>query len=72
MSEWDRLPRFSKLASCLWPDRVEPTRRAEMNKLAAGEKKTLRDPALLSDEARKHVSPLGGEAVGWGRLKQRR
>jgi hypothetical protein len=47
----------------MYPDLVDPTRRAEMEKLARGEGKRLGGSALLSHEERKHVSQLGGVAV---------
>jgi hypothetical protein len=71
MSEWSKLPRFSKLSSCLYPHLVEPEIRAQMNKLAAGEKKQLRDPNLLSNETRGAVSPLGNVAKGWDKLRSK-
>jgi hypothetical protein len=70
MSDWDRLSRFSKLASAMFPNLVPPERRKEMDQIAAREGKRLRDPALLSDEARKHVSPLGGEAKPWPKARK--
>jgi hypothetical protein len=63
MSEWQGLPRFSKLASAMFPDQVSLERRAEMDKIARGEKRQLRGPGLLSHEARGATSPLGGTAV---------
>jgi hypothetical protein len=72
MSEWDRLPRFSKLASAMFPDQVSPERRAEMDKIARGEKRQLRGPGLLSHEARGAVSPLGNVAVGWDKLGKKK
>jgi hypothetical protein len=61
--DWNGLPRFSKLASALYPDQVPAERRQQMNKIAAGEGKRLGGANLLSHEARKHVSQLGGTAV---------
>jgi hypothetical protein len=72
MSEWDRLPRFSKLASALFPDQVPPDRRAEMDRIVRGEKRQLRGPNLLSHEKRGAVSPLGNVAVGWDKLGPRK
>jgi hypothetical protein len=65
--DWENLPRFSKLGSVMWPDQVPADRRATMNKLAAGEKRQLRGPGLLSHEARGAVSPLGGLATTKGK-----
>jgi hypothetical protein len=67
--EWSNLPRFSKLASAMFPDQVSPERRAEMDKIARGEKRQLRGPGLLSHEARGAVSPLGNVAKGWPEIK---
>jgi hypothetical protein len=68
---WEKLSRFSKLASCMYPDLVDPTIRAQMEKLAKGEGKSLRGANTLSDEARKHVSPLGNVASGWDKLRSK-
>jgi hypothetical protein len=71
MSEWDGLPRFSKLSSVLYPDQVSLERRAEMQKIAAREGKQLRGSTLLSHEERKHVSQLGGVAVSSQQQKRK-
>jgi hypothetical protein len=63
MSDWDRLIRFSKLASAMYPDLTPKDRRAQMERIAAGEGRRLGGANLLSHEARSHVSPLGGLAV---------
>jgi hypothetical protein len=47
----------------MYPDLVDAGRRREMDALARNEKKQLRGANLLSHEARKHVSQLGGVAV---------
>jgi hypothetical protein len=65
MSDWAKLDRFSKLASAMFPDLVPPERRKEMDAIARREGKSLRGPNLISDKARKHLSPLGGEAKPW-------
>jgi hypothetical protein len=68
MSEWERLPRFSKLASILYPAQVEADRRKEMDTVLRGEKRRPSEgPALLSDEKRGAVSKLGGVAKPWGK-----
>jgi hypothetical protein len=66
--DWSNPPRFSKLASAMFPDQVPPDRRATMNALARGEGKKLQGPNLLSHEERGAVSPLGNVAVGWDKL----
>jgi hypothetical protein len=71
MTEWNGLPRFSKLASCIYPDLVGPTRRAEMEKLAAGEGRRLGGSALIGHEKRGPVSQLGGLAVSSQQQKRK-
>jgi hypothetical protein len=61
--QWSNLPRFSKLASCMYPDLVDGQRRQQMEKLARGEGKRLGGSNLLSHQARGATSPLGGTAV---------
>jgi hypothetical protein len=65
---WANLPRFTKLASALYPDLVDAERRREMDALAHGEGRKLKGPELLSHEKRGAVSPLGNVAVGWDKL----
>jgi hypothetical protein len=60
---------MEKLASVLYPEQIPLERRREMERIATGEGKRLHGPALVSDEARKHVSPLGGVAKGWNKPK---
>jgi hypothetical protein len=68
---WEKLDRFSKLSSCLYPHLTPPERQREMQQIAAREKKRPPvGPATLSDEKRGSTSPLGGTAVGWDRLKK--
>jgi hypothetical protein len=70
---WDKLPRFSKLASCVYPHLTEKERRDEMTQILRGEKrKAPAGPTLLSNERRGAVSPLGNVAVGWDKLKGRK
>jgi hypothetical protein len=66
--DWSNLPRFSKLASAMFPDLVDAQRRQQMDALAKGEGKKLKGPALLPHEERGAVSPLGNVAVGWDKL----
>jgi hypothetical protein len=70
--EWSNLPRFSKLASIMFPDQTPPERRREMDQILRGEGKQQRGPGLLSHEARKHVSQLGGVAVSAGGKRDER
>jgi hypothetical protein len=67
--DWSNLPRFSKLASAMFPDLVDAERRQQMEALARGEGKKLKGPALLSHEERGATSPLGGQAKPWTNQK---
>jgi hypothetical protein len=62
---------MEKLASVIYPEQIPLERRREMERIARGEGKRLRGPNNLSDEARKHVSPLGGVAKGWDKPRSK-
>jgi hypothetical protein len=69
---WQQRDRNSKLASVLYPDLADEDTRKQMDEISAREGK--RSPTkrkkkkFLSDAQRLHVSPMGGQARGSGKL----
>jgi hypothetical protein len=64
--QWSDLPRFSKLASVMYPNLADPETRSEMDQIskAEGKRSPTQQAPLLSDRDRGAVSPLGGQAIG--------
>jgi hypothetical protein len=60
---WSELSRQERVASVLYPQMAEETRRKEMTEISAknGKKAPYQEP-LLSGQQRGAVSPLGGQA----------
>jgi hypothetical protein len=60
---WHERPRLSRLANVLYPNLADAETKAEMERIAANEKKKPpHQTPLLSDAERGACSPLGGLA----------
>jgi hypothetical protein len=60
--DWWSRPRSERLANVFFPGQSDPETRAEMDRIAAGErKKPPRPDPLIPDSKRGAQSPLGGK-----------